>query len=144
MSRSNTRRSASAAVAVTALLLLGGCALFQPGLVNCPGTCSIDLDFPADPGRPPETPNPYVRVDAGKQIQFRSSQDAIVVFPKDTPFVDGSGDLIYWFKFTGSTTLTVRNDRSTACVYGNGCKYMVIDAANEDRPVLDPYIIIDR
>ncbi len=144
MSRSTFIQRASAAGAVSAVLLLGGCALFQPGLVNCPGTCSIDLDFPANPGRPPETSNPYVRVDAGEQIEFRTSQDAIVVFTKNTPFVDGSGDLVYWFKFSGSTTLTVRNDRSTACVYGNGCKYMVIDAANEDRPVLDPYIIIDR
>lgn len=139
-----TRRTLIAAAVTAIVLTISGCAMFMPGLVDCPSSCSVDISFPADVKDPPRTPDPYVRVKAGQQVEFRSAQEALVVFTGDTPFVDSSGDPLYWFKVSTSATVSVRNDRTGICVGGPGCKYMVIDGNNAGRPVLDPYFIIDR
>ena len=126
-----------------AIVLLSGCA-YRAGLVDCPPACGVNVSLPANAQNPPGVGNKFVRANAGEQVQFQSPSPIVVIFPEDTPFVDGSGDPVYWFQVNGSATLDVRNDRSRACRNWLGCKYMVIDESNPNRPTLDPYIIIDR
>ncbi len=129
-------------------LQLSGCAALTPGFDRCSNPCVVPIDLPANPGRPPELPNPTVTVAESAVVQFTTTDKVFVIFPEDTPFVSSpGGDLVYWFPVhnTEAKDLLVRADSDTVCSEATkGCKYMVVDANNEKRPVLDPYIIIDR
>lgn len=116
----------------------------QPGPPErCPPRCGIGIEVPGNPAHSPRVDIETLMVRPGEEISWQSNSPVLVVFPEDTPFVGPNGVPVYQFNVRASHRLRVRTDSDDLCS-PPGCKYMVVDLGNDQRPPLDPYIIIDR
>ncbi len=134
-------------LAVVCALTLGlsaAVAQAQPGpRQNCPPRCGIGIEVPENPAHSPRVDVETLSARPGQEVSWESNQPVLVVFPEETPFVSRNGRPVYQFNVRASHRLRIRDDSDQLCS-PPGCKYMVIDLGNDQRPPLDPYIIIDR
>lgn len=116
----------------------------QPGPPHqCPPRCTIEIGVPEDETNPPSVDIETLGALPGQEITWQSNRPVLVVFPEDTPFVGPSGRPVFQFNVRAMHRLRIRDDSDTLCS-PPGCKYMVVDLGADQRPPLDPYIIIVR
>ncbi len=112
---------------------------------RCPPSCEVIVEVPAEVSKRPQVSLDTITTAPGSKIVFRPNGRVSVVFTDQTPFVGPDGVPIYRFdvRSNRSVAMTVRADAADLCA-PPGCKYMIIDTRNQNRPPLDPYIIIER
>ena len=116
----------------------------QPGPpAQCPPSCGISIEVPEDPAQSPQVDIDTLSARPGQELTWQSNRPVLVVFPEDTPFVGPSGRPIYQFNIRSMNRLRIREDSADICS-PPGCKYMVVDLGDDQRPPLDPFIIIER
>ena len=116
----------------------------QPGPPDrCPPRCGIVIEVPENPEHPPTVDVETLAALPGQEVTWESNRPVLVVFPEQTPFVGPSGRPIFQFNVRSMNRLRIRNDSDEICS-PPGCKYMVIDLGHDQRPPLDPYVIIER
>lgn len=135
-----------AIVAIACLLGSSGVAepvAAQPGPPDrCPPRCEIGIEVPSQNTASPRVDIETLFVSAGEDVNWKTNRRIMVIFPEQTPFIDrNSGELVYHFNVRQTHRLRVREHADDLCS-PPGCKYIVVDLANPDRPPLDPYIII--
>lgn len=109
---------------------------------TCPPACGIDVVVPDDPSRPPTSQPETLMTEAGTEITISTNVQVRITFDGESPFVNpGGGPIMNFVVNRGNRPMRVRTDGG-ACSAENPCKYMVHDLENQDRPPLDPYIII--
>ncbi len=139
------RISKPTAVLFAAILGLGTIAVQAQARQgqNCPPRCGIGIEVPENPSQSPRVDVETLSARPGQEVSWESNHPVLVVFPEETPFVGPNGRPVYQFNVRASHRLRIRDDSDQLCS-PPGCKYMVIDLGNDQRPPLDPYIIIDR
>lgn len=121
--------------------------LAQPEDANCPPACTIDITVPDDVSQPPAAHPVTLTTGPGEFVNFEASGSAFIIFSEGgTPFVDNAGRPIYQFNVNrlSGRSMQIRSDSNPCQVERNGvgCKYMVVDPNNRERPPLDPFIVI--
>ncbi|NGP53195.1 hypothetical protein [Thioalkalivibrio sp. XN8] len=164
--RSNVTKQMMAAAGL--LAMAGMAAAPAAAEQRCPPRCGIDIELPADAAAPPSIPDGQQVVIAvrGAALQVtvtdrRGRPDkaaTTLVFQKAgpgeegqpyTPFVENRGANAkpiteVRLNPSGRTTLFIREDEAHKCFDPPGCKFDIVNEGEAERPVLDPYIIIDR
>lgn len=158
------------------LLLMGTGLLSMAGMMaspavaeqECPPSCGIDIELPAEPIEVPVIPDGQKTViaisgaamlatvsdrrgrpdKAATMLVFRKAEAGEQGEPH-TPFVDQpgpNGKPITEVKLNspGRTRLFVREDEQHTCFEPPGCKFDIVNEGEPERPVLDPWIIIRR
>lgn len=146
MHRPNPLKLIIATTCLAALTTLPGSASPQGGPPErCPPKCELAIQLPGNIGSRPTISSNTVIAGPGGTIGFRPSAKVLIIFNEDTPFIDDRGNPVYHFDARGRGTrrMRVRDDVEGLCA-PPGCKYMVVDIRNPNRPPLDPYIIIER
>jgi hypothetical protein len=164
--RSNAKRTLWAAAG---LLSIAGMAS-SPAMAQqeCPPSCGLDIELSADPAEAPGIPDSQKTIIVIRgaamlaQVSDRRGQPdkaaTKLVFRKAaageqgepyTPFVDSPGPngkpiTEVQLKAPGATRLFIREDDDHACFEAPGCKFDIVNDGDPERPVLDPYIIINR
>lgn len=161
-------------VTVAGLLAMAGlAALPVAAQQGCPPQCGLDVELPEDVTKPPRIPDDQQTVSAVRgAVMLATLTDLLgdsdkvatkLVFRKAeggeggepyTPFVDrpnGTPITEVRLNANGRTQLFVRTDDEHECFKKsdgadeeNGCKYDIVNDGNPDRPILDPWIIIER
>lgn len=154
--------------AVGVLALSGALALPAAAQQACPPACGLDIELPADITLPPRIPanQEVIRAVRGAIMQARLTYEhgesdraaTKLVFQKagpgevgepHTPFVDKLGPngkpiTEVRLKLNAPTVLFIRTDDDHNCWDENSCKYDIVNDGEPARPVLDPWIIIER
>lgn len=155
-------------VAAGLLAMVGMAASPAAAQQACPPNCGLDIELPADLAEPPEIPASQQTIIAIRGAAMlatvgdrrgRPDQAATtLVFRKagpgeqgepHTPFVDRPGPngrpiTEVKLRAPGSTRLFIREDDDHNCYEPPGCKFDIVNDGAPERPVLDPWIIIDR
>lgn len=138
---------------VPGLILIAGAVSAQNPEPDCPPDCRVSIEFPDDAKLPPSVDRPVLRTEAGARVEFGTRGPAQVIFvnPGKTPFVDRTGQPVYWFDVNRlmGQSLWIRKDENPCAPLEDDpgrsvCKYIVLDRTKVERPPLDPYIIILR
>jgi hypothetical protein len=135
---------------------------------HCPPSCGIDIELPADAAKAPAIPDSQQTIIAVRGAAMQATVDdrrgrpdkapTTLVFRKaapgeqgepHTPFVDRPGPngkpiTEVRLKAPGATRLFIREDDQHNCFEAPGCKFDIVNDGEPERPVLDPWIIIDR
>jgi len=150
------------------LVLAGAFALPAAAQQACPPACGLDVELPEDISEPPRIPAEQEEVRAIRGAVMLATLTARggapdkaatkLVFPKarqgevgepHTPFVDRLGPngrpiTEVRLRLNGPTVLFVRTDDAHNCFEERACKYDVVNDGEPERPILDPWIIIER
>ena len=135
---------------------------------ECPPSCGMDIELPAETAEAPEIPSSQKTIiavrgaamlatvsdrggrpeKAATKLVFRKAAAGEEGEPY-TPFVDRPGPngkpiTEVELKSPGRTRLFVRDDEDHQCFEAPGCKFDIVNAGESERPVLDPWIIIKR
>lgn len=154
--------------AVGLLALSGAVALPEAKQQACPPACGLDIELPADTAKAPEIPATQRTIlvirgaamsaevkdrrgrpdKAATTLVFRKAGAGEVGEPH-TPFVDRPGPngkpiTEVRLRAHGTTRLFIREDDAHSCFEEPGCKYDIVNDGENERPKLDPWIIIDR
>jgi hypothetical protein len=135
---------------------------------ECPPSCGLEIELPADAAAAPGIPDSQKTIIAIRgaamlaMVSDRRGQPdkaaTKLVFRKAaageqgepyTPFVDSPGPngkpiTEVHLKAPGATRLFIREDEEHECFEAPGCKFDIVNEGDPERPVLDPYIIIKR
>lgn len=156
-------------LAAAGLLSMAGIAASPAAAQQpCPPSCGIDIELPADSAEAPAIPDGQQTIVAIRGAAMlatvsdrRGQPDKAatkLVFRKAgageqgepyTPFVDSPGPngkpiTEVQLKSPGATRLFIREDDQHTCFEAPGCKYDIVNDGDAERPVLDPWIIIER
>lgn len=164
--RSNVTKQLMAAAGL--LAMAGLAAAPAAAEQECPPSCGIDIELPADAAEAPAIPasqQVIIAVRGAAMLATVSDRRGrpekaatTLVFRKagpgeegepHTPFVDRPGPngkpiTEVRLKSPGRTRLFIREDEAHNCFDPPGCKFDIVNEGEAERPVLDPYIIIDR
>lgn len=137
----------SSAVLIGFLLCTSVSQAQNPNRVSCPPDCTVEIKIPDNPSQPPVAGPEIIVGGAGATINFQSDGPAMVIFSEDgTPFVNPGGRPVYRFNVSrlNGRSLVIRGDDNPCREEDGrlGCKYIIVDPGNQERPPLDPYIII--
>jgi len=134
----------------------------------CPPSCGLDIELPEEAAETPKIPASQQTIIAIRGAAMLARVDdrrgrpdkaaTTLVFRKAgpgeegepyTPFVDRPGPngkpiTEVRLRAPGATRLFIREDDAHKCFEAPGCKYDVVNDGEGERPVLDPWIIIDR
>lgn len=134
---------------------------------ECPPSCGMDIELPAEAAKPPAIPDSQKTIislrgaamlatvsggrgpdKAATKLVFRKAQAGEQGEPY-TPFVDRPGPngkpiTEVRLKSPGATRLFIRDDEEHTCFEAPGCKFDIVNDGDPERPVLDPWIIIKR
>ena len=150
------------------LALAGTMALPAAAQQACPPKCGLDVELPDETAKAPKIPADQQTIiairgaamlatvedrrgrpdKAATTLVFRKAGPGEVGEPY-TPFVDRPGPngkpiTEVRLRSPGNTRLFIREDDAHKCFEAPGCKYDVVNDGEAERPVLDPWIIIDR
>jgi hypothetical protein len=164
------RSKASRKIWLAAGLLSIAGAAASPALAEqeCPPSCGMDIELPADAAKAPGIPDGQTTIiairgaamlamvsdrrgkpdKAATKLVFRKAEAGEPGEPY-TPFVDRPGPngkpiTEVHLKSPGATRLFIREDEEHKCFEAPGCKFDIVNEGEPERPVLDPYIIIKR
>jgi hypothetical protein len=150
------------------LALLATMALPAAAQQACPPSCGLDIELPEDTAEAPKIPAGQETIIAIRGAAMLATVTdrggrpdkaaTTLVFRKAgageegepyTPFVDRPGPngkpiTEVRLRSPGATRLFIREDDAHTCFEAPGCKYDVVNDGDGERPVLDPWIIIDR
>jgi len=154
--------------AVGLLALSGMVALPAAAQQACPPTCGLDIELPEETAESPKIPASQQTIIAIRGAAMLATVDdrrgrpdkaaTMLVFRKagpgeegepNTPFVDRPGPngkpiTEVRLRAPGATRLFIREDDAHNCFEAPGCKYDIVNDGENERPELDPWIIIDR
>ena len=134
----------------------------------CPPNCGLDIELPADSADAPAITDSQKTIiavrgaamlatvsdrrgqpdKAATRLVFRKAEAGQQGEPY-TPFVDRPGPngkpiTEVQLKAPGATRLFIREDDQHECFEAPGCKFDIVNDGEPERPVLDPWIIIER
>lgn len=141
-------------IPVFALLVSG--ALSLPGYATaqtCRKNCQLEIKLPKHIGYKPEAPDVY-RIQGGIKLDFLltvpdpSDPNTEVILSFEKPIVrdPNGGDWLFTVELEpGSNIYTVRPFDDWMCHWPEGCKYVIINLSNPERPswIHSPDVIID-
>lgn len=151
------------------LVMAGFVALPVAAQQPCPPHCGLDIELPADVAEPPKIPANQETIKASRgavmlatltdrrNLPEKAATKLVFRNPATgepdesfTPFVDRPGNngrpiAEVRLNANGRTTLFIRTDNGAPqCFTNDGCKYDIVNDGESERPVLDPWIIIER
>lgn len=140
-----------------AALALAGCAApmeAQRMHQECPPDCTLEITLPEDPQAPPEMASHQRKliVTQGRDVTFLLQHAAgqagraatVLSFPR-AAFQNRPGKPLHTIVVTpGPRGREVTARAVGNCPENDPCKYTIINKGNEERPPLDPWIIIRR
>lgn len=155
--------------AASMLVMAGLVALPVTAQQPCPPHCGLDIELPANVAEPPSIPANQKTIKASRGAVMLATLTDLRNLPDKaatklvfrnpatgepdesfTPFVDRPGNhgrpiAEVRLKAAGRTRLFIRTDAGAPqCFTEEGCKYDIVNDGESERPVLDPWIIIER
>lgn len=118
----------------------------------CRANCRLEINLPANSGRPPEASRETMVVAAGQQLNFivrggpSGEETTELRFNRPhTPLLDDDGQPLFTATLErGSNRFRTRAWEDGVCHPPDGCKYDIVNTGNPDRPIKDPWIILGR